>query len=79
MKNIYTRKEQVILSRILSDLYMARNITLDEKKIVSCLRLLDKFHNVLYNDSNGEATDADMARRRKNHETKEYNDHHSSR
>ena len=43
-----------------SDLYVARNITLSESKVIDCLKDLDRIHNSLNHDHNGQASDFDM-------------------
>jgi len=56
------RKEHLLLREIRNRLYIARNITLDNVKILSCLADLDSLYNAEYNDCNGERTDAEMKR-----------------
>jgi hypothetical protein len=59
-QTISSTEWSTLFHSINSDLYVARNITLSESKVIDCLTDLDRIHNSLNYDHNGQASDFDM-------------------
>jgi hypothetical protein len=65
MKQLFNREEQVVLDHILRRLHRFRCITLNQNGILDCLDDLERLYQSVYNDHNGEYSDADLLRQRR--------------